>query len=63
MPLMIFRVNKMASAGAAISLPDTETFFMELSTMIARAQQQRNATATQILQSSLFADRKNMKEL
>lgn len=33
----------MASAGAAISLPNTETFFMEISTIIARAQQQRNA--------------------
>ena len=32
---MIFRVNKMASAGAAIWLPGKETFFMESSTMIA----------------------------
>ena len=54
MSLMIFRVNKMASAGAAIWLPGTETFFMELSTMIARAQQQRNATATQFDSSDLF---------
>ena len=30
MSLMIFRVNEMASAGAAIWLPGTETFFMEL---------------------------------
>ena len=41
---------KMASAGAAIWLPDTERFFMELSTMITRVQQQRNA---QVL-SSIF---------
>ena len=64
--LMIFRVNKMASAGAAISLQGIKTFFMESSTVIARAQQQRNATATQFdsrLQSSLFADWKNTKEL
>ena len=40
----------MASAGAAIWLPDTEKFFMELSTLITRVQQQRNA---QVL-SSIF---------
>ena len=43
----------MASAGAAIWLPSTETFFMELSIMIARAQQQRNATAVQFDSSAL----------
>ena len=55
----------MASAGATIWLPDTERFFMELSTMITRAQQQRNATAvlSSILQSSLLAEWKNTKEL
>ena len=37
----------MASAGAAIWLTDKERFFMELSTMMTRAQQQRNATANQ----------------
>ena len=57
MSLMIFRVNKMASAGAAIWLPGTETFFMELSTMIARAQQQRNATATQFDSLEFFVRR------
>ena len=58
MSLMIFRVSKMASAGAAICLQGIKTFFMESSTVIARAQRQRNATATQFdsrLQSSLFA--------
>ena len=57
MSLMIFRVNKMASAGAAIWLPGIETLFMELSTMIARAQQQRNVTATQFDSSELFGCR------
>ena len=42
MSVIIFRVNKMASVGAAIWLPDTETFFVELGTIISRAQQQRN---------------------
>ena len=37
----------MASAGAAIWLQGIKTFFMESSTVIARAQQQRNATAAQ----------------
>ena len=55
MSLMIFRVNKMASARAAIWLPGIETLFMELSTMTARAQQQRNVTATQFDSSELFA--------
>ena len=32
--------NKMVSAEATIWLPNTETFFMELSTMTARARQQ-----------------------
>ena len=36
----------MVSAEAAIWLPDTQRFFMELSTMTTRAQQQRNTTAT-----------------
>ena len=68
MSLMIFCVNnlKMASAGAAIWLQGIKTLFMESSTVIARAQQQRNATATQFdsrLQSSLFAEWKNTKEL
>ena len=54
----------MASAGDTICLPDTERFFMELSTMITRAQQQRNATATRFDSSEfLFADWKNTKEL
>ena len=47
----------MASAGAAIWFPDTETFFLELSTMIARAQQQRDATATQFDSSEIFVRR------
>ena len=38
MSLMIFRVNKMALAGAAIWLQGIKTFFMESSTVIARAQ-------------------------
>ena len=38
-------------------LPSTETFFMELSIMIARAQQQRNATATQFDSSEFFVRR------
>ena len=57
MSLMIFRVNKMASAGAAIWLPGIETLFMELSTMIARAQQQRNAIAAQFNSSGIFVRR------
>ena len=57
MILMIFRVNKMASAGAAIWLPGTETFFMESSTMIARAQQQRIAAAAQFDSSEFFVRR------
>ena len=32
----LFRENKMASAGAASWLPDTDRFFMELSTMMTR---------------------------
>ena len=43
-----------ASAGATTWPPDTERFFMELSTMITRAQQQRNATATTQFDSSEF---------
>ena len=67
MSLMIFRVNnlKMTSAGAAIWLQGIKTFVMESSTVIARAQQQQNATATQFdsrLKSSLFADWKNTQE-
>ena len=46
--------NKTASAGAAIWLPDTERFFMELSTMIIRAQQKRNARAIQFDSSDFF---------
>ena len=57
MSLMIFRVNKMASARPAIWLPSTETLFMELRRMIARAQQQRNATATQFDSSEFFVRR------
>ena len=57
MSLIIFRVNKMASVGAAIWLPDTETFFVELGTIISRAQQQRNATATQFDSSEFFVRR------
>ena len=49
--------KQMASAGAAIWLPGTETFFMESSTMIARAQQQRNATAAQFDSSEFFVRR------
>ena len=45
----------MASAGAAIWLPDTET--IKLSTMIARAQQQRDAKATQFDSSEFFVRR------
>ena len=59
---MIFRVNKMASVGAAIWLPGTETFFMELSTMIARAQQQQNATAIQFDSSESFVRRQEEYE-
>ena len=47
----------MASAGAAIWLLDTERFFMELSTMITKARQQRNATATQFDSSDFFVRR------
>lgn len=49
----------MASAGATIWLPDicTESFFMELSTMITRAQQQWNTRATQFDSSEFFARR------
>ena len=66
MSSIIFRVNKMASVGAAIWLPDTETFFVELGTIISRAQQQRNATATQfdsfrVLCSQTGRIRKNFK--
>ena len=66
MSLMIFLVNKMVSAGAAIRFQGIKTFFIESNTVIARAQQQRNATATQFdsqLQSSLLAGWKNTKEL
>ena len=47
----------MASAGAAIWLLDTEKFFMELSTMITKAREQRNATATQFDSSDFFVRR------
>ena len=54
----------MASAGATIWLPDTERFFVELITVITRAQQQRNertlsALTTRIEESSqwLYARR------
>ena len=47
----------MASAGATTWPPDTERFFMELSTMITRAQQQRNTTATQFDSSGFFVRR------
>ena len=50
----LIRENKMASAGAAIWLPDTYRFFMKLSTMTTRAQQQRNTTATQFDSSADF---------
>ena len=53
----MIRENKMVSAGAAIWLPDTSRFFMELSTVITRAQQQRNATATQLDSSDFFVRR------
>ena len=33
----LFRKYKMASAGAAICLPETERFFMELSAIITKA--------------------------
>ena len=45
------------SAVAAIWLPETESFFMELSTMSTRAQEQRNATATQFNSSHFFVRR------
>ena len=57
MSLMIFRVNKMASAGAAIWLQGIKTFLMESSTVIARAQQQRNATAAQFDSLEFFVRR------
>ena len=41
------RENKMVSAVAAIWLPDTQRFFLGIEHMITRAQQQRNATASQ----------------
>lgn len=47
----------MASVGAAIWLPDTETFFVELGTTISRAQQQRNAMTTQFDSSEFFVHR------
>ena len=54
----LIRENKMmASAEAAIWLPSTERFFMELSTMITRPQQQRNATANQLDSSDFFVHR------
>ena len=52
-----FRENKMASAGAAIWLTDKERLFMELSTMMTRAQQQRNATSNQFDTSEFFVGR------
>ena len=65
MSLMIFRVNKMAPAGAAIWLQGIKTFFMESSTVIARAQQPRNATAAQFVSLVLCSQtgriRKNFK--
>ena len=57
MSLMIFRVNKMVSAGAAIWLQGIKTFFMESSRVIARAQQQRNATAAQLDSLEFFVPR------
>ena len=36
----LLNTNKMVSEGATIWLPNTETFFMELSTMIVGARQQ-----------------------
>ena len=50
----LFFEFKMASAGATIWLPDTERFLMALSTIITRAQQQRNATATEFDSSELI---------
>ena len=47
----------MASAGAAIWLQGITTFFMESSTVIARAQQQRNATAAQFDSLKFFVRR------
>ena len=57
---------KMTSAGAAMWLPDTERFFMELSIMITKVQKKRNATATQfrffrVLCSQNGRIRKNFK--
>ena len=57
MALMICHVNKMASAGAAIWLQGIATFFMESSTVIARAQQQRNTTAAQFDSLEFFVHR------
>ena len=45
----------MASAGAAIQ--GIKTFFMDSSMVIARAQQQRNATATQFDSLEFFVRR------
>ena len=47
----------MVSAEAAIWPPDTQRFFIELSTMTTRAQQQRNTTATQFNSSDFFVRR------
>ena len=47
----------MASAGATTWLPDTESFFGELSVIITRAQQQRNLTDTQFGSSEFFVRR------
>ena len=44
-------------AGAAMWLPGTQRFIMELSTMITRAQEQRNTTATQFDSSDFFVHR------
>ena len=54
---MIFRVNKIVSAGAAIRFQGIATFFMESSTVIARAQQQQNATAAQFDSLEFFVRR------
>ena len=44
----LFPLYKMVSAGTTctIWLPDIERFFMELSTIITKATQERNATVT-----------------
>ena len=49
--------NNMVSAVAAIWLPDTQRFFMGIKHMITRAQQQRNATASQFDSSDFFVRR------